>query len=54
MVFRGEEVNRSVRKNRVMKEKNLQKWLTDKTNDKLKARKGTMVSQNLMDRLESE
>lgn len=40
MVFRGEEVNRSVRKNRVMKEKNLQKWLSDKANDKSESPQG--------------
>jgi len=31
----GEEVGRSVRKNRVMKDRNLQKWMSDKAKIKM-------------------
>jgi len=52
MVFHGEEVSRSVLRNRVMKEDNLQIIYLTKPESKLKARKGWKWRGNLIDRLE--
>jgi len=51
-VGNGDEVGRSVRKNRAMKDKNLQEGLSDKANIKNVRPQGIMLRGNRQDRLE--